>query len=172
MNTNGPPPARGCKIRRAHRRDAAEIARMSAAFRRELDEPTVGLTEEAVLRDGFGRRAEFDVFIAETDGLTGGYALFFESYEPTYSERGLYLADLYVKPECRRGQLGRALVASVAAESRRRKRSFVWWVTIATNSSARAFYERLGVVAVPVVAHAAFGDTMEALAASAPPVGR
>lgn len=157
-------------IRLGRRHDAREIAAMSAAFRAEVGEPTVGLTEEAVLRDGFGYQPEFEILIAECNGQVAGYTLYFESYEPNYSERGLYLADLYVRPEYRDRGLGRALVACVAAESKRKKRQFVWWVALTDNAKAHAFYEHLGVVAVPVLAHAAFGATFEALAASAPPI--
>ncbi len=159
-------------IRRAHRRDARAIAEMSAAFRAELGEPTAGLTERAVRRDGFGLRPEFEILLGLCDGEIAGYTLYFDAYEPNYSERGLYLADLYVRPEFRNRQVGRTLIACVAAESRRRKRSFVWWVALATNTPAQDFYERLGAAAVPVVAHAAFGPFFDKLAASAPPIRR
>ena len=164
------PTSAGPVIRRGRRRDAKAVAAMSKAFRAEIGEATVGLTEAAYLRDGFGRKKEFDVLIAQTSAGPVGYALFFESYEPNYSEKGLYLADLYVTPEHRSEGLGRALVACVAAESKRRNRSFVWWVALSTNPAAHAFYERLGAVAVPVMAHAAAGELFSELAASAPPV--
>lgn len=160
--------AAGPAVRRGRRGDADAIAALSTAFRAELEEQTTGLTATAYLRDGFGRKREFDVLIAEVDGMPVGYTLFFESYEPTYCERGLYLADLYVRPEHRKAGIGRTLVACVAAESRRRKRTFVWWLALATNPEAQAFYTHLGVVTVPVMANAAFGETFEKLAAQAP----
>ena len=123
-------------------------------------------------RDGFGLRPEFNILIGVCDGEIAGYTLYFDVYEPNYSERGLYLADLYVRPEHRNRGLGRALLACVAAEGRRRKRSFVWWVALADNVAAQAFYERLGAAAIPVVAHAAFGPFFDTLAASAPPIRR
>ena len=159
-------------IRRARRQDAAAIAAMSAAFRAELGEPTVGLTERAILRDGFGISPEFEILVGEVAGEVAGYTLFFPSFEPNYAEKGLYLADLYVCPAYREVGLGRALVACVASESRRRGRRFVWWVALATNEKAHRFYEGLGVAAVPVMAYAAYGERFDELVASAPPIRR
>lgn len=160
------------KIRWARRKDIAAIAAMSAAFRAELEEDTAGLTEDALRRDGFGLKTEFDLLVAEIDGEVAGYTLFFESYEPTYSERGLYLADLYVRPEYRGHGLGRTLIACVAAESKRRQRSFVWWVALASNEPAHAFYEHIGVRPVSVKGYAAFGELFDNLAEAAPKIER
>jgi GNAT superfamily N-acetyltransferase len=157
-------------IRWGRRADATAVAAMSKDFRAELGEATVGLTEEAYLRDGFGRKREFEVLVADAGREPAGYAVFFESYEPNYSQRGLYLADLYVRPEHRNSGLGRMLLSCVVAESRRRGRTFVWWVALATNTSAHAFYEHLGAPAIPIMAHAAYGELFEKLAASSPPI--
>lgn len=161
----------GLGLRRACPADAAAIAAMSARFRAALGEPPDHLTEAAVLRDGFGPDPEFEVILAEVDGDIAGYALFLNGYEPTYAARGLYLADLYIEVHWRRRGIARAMVAAVAAESRRRGRTFVWWVTLANNTEAQAFYRTLGVVAVPMLAHAATPfDGFEALADEALPV--
>jgi len=160
------------KVRWARRKDIAAIAAMSAAFRAELDEETAGLTEEALRRDGFGFKTEFDLLVAEVGSEIAGYTLFFESYEPTYSERGLYLADLYVRPEFRSHGVGRTLIACVAAESKRRQRSFVWWVALAANTRAHEFYEHIGVRPVSVKGYAAFGELFDDLAATAPRIER
>ena len=160
------------RIRWARRKDITAVAAMSKAFRAELNEDTVGLTEAALRRDGFGLKTEFDLLVAEVAGEIAGYALFLESYEPSYSERGLYLADLYVRPEFRGGGVGRTLVTCVAAEGKRRQRSFVWWVALATNRPAHAFYEHIGARAVPVTGHAAFGEMFDALASAAPKIER
>ena len=160
-------------FRRAGPADAAAVARMSSDFRAALGEPTDCLDEAAILRDGFGERPEFEIIIADLEGDAVGYALYFDSYEPTYAARGLYLADLYVDQAFRRLGIGRALISAVAAESRRRGRVFVWWVRLASNTAAQDFYASLGVKAVPMLAHAATEfSVFEELADSAPPVER
>ena len=160
-------------FRRAGPADAAVVARMSSDFRAALGEPTDCLNEAAVLRDGFGERPEFEIILAEIEGQPVGYALYFDSYEPTYAARGLYLADLYVDQAFRRRGVGRSLISAVAAESRRRGRVFVWWVRLMANTAAQDFYASLGVKAVPMLAYAATEFSIfEELADSAPPVER
>ena len=158
-------------LRRAGPADAAEIARLSQAFRQELGEPSEHLSEAAVLRDGFGDNPEFQVFLAEIAGDSVGYALFLNAYEPTYAEAGTYLADLYVVPGARRRSVARNLVAAVAADTRRRGRTFVWWISMSDNSKAEAFYRSLGVSVVATKAYAATRfSTFDRLAKQALPV--
>ena len=90
----------------------------SRLSRRAWASRQICLDEAAVLRDGFGDNPEFEVILAEGGNGAVGYALYFDSYEPTYAARGLYLADLYVDQAFRRQGIGRALLAAVAAESR------------------------------------------------------
>ena len=161
------------RFRRAGPTDAAAIARMSHDFRAALGEPPDLLNEAAVLRDGFGERPEFEVILADGGNGAVGYALYFDSYEPTYAAQGLYLADLYVDQAFRRQGIGRALIAAVAAESRRRGRVCVWWVRLAANTAAQDFYASLGVNAVPMLAYAATEfSVFDQLADAAPPVDR
>ena len=165
------PALHNLRLRRAGPADAAEIARLSRAFRDELGEPSQHLSAAAVLRDGFGDTPEFQVFLAETAGDAVGYTLFLNSYEPTYAEAGTYLADLYVVPSARRNGVARQLVAAVAAETRRRGRTFVWWISMAHNSKAEAFYRSLGVSVVATNAYAATRfSTFDQLADAAPDV--
>ena len=57
----------------------------------------VVITEEDVLRDGFGERPKFRAIIAEWDGQVAGYALFFEVYSSFQGRAGLLLEDLFVR---------------------------------------------------------------------------
>ena len=60
----------------------------------------VAITEERLARDGFGPRPEFSVLIAEWDGQPAGYAFFFYCYS-TFRGRGLFLEDVFVRPQFR-----------------------------------------------------------------------
>src|SRR5580658_2890139 len=78
-----------------------------------LDHETI-ITEEDVLRDGFGAHAKFRALIAEWDGQPAGYALFFEFYSTFQGRPGLFLEDIFVRPELRKKGIGKELLARVA----------------------------------------------------------
>jgi GNAT superfamily N-acetyltransferase len=145
-------------IRPAAIEDAPALALMIAALRSHQKDPIGHLNEATIRRDGFGEEREFDILIAERERRPIGYALFTESYEPAYAARGLYLADLYIRPEARRSGAGRALVQAVAAEAHRRERSFLWWTSLAANAEAHAFYAAIGATSHEIRAHALIVD--------------
>jgi GNAT superfamily N-acetyltransferase len=145
-------------VRPAAIQDAPALALLVAALRAHQKDPIGHLNEATIRRDGFGEEREFDILIAERERRPIGYALFTESYEPAFAARGLYLADLYVRPEARRSGAGRALVQAVAAEAKRRERSFLWWTSLAANAEAHAFYAAIGATAHEIRAHALIVD--------------
>lgn len=141
-------------IRMATKADAEALAALAEEFHRAHGDPTGNLTAEAIRRDGFGTDPEFAVLLAEGgDGLLG-YALFYDAYEPSYAARGVYMADLYVRPAARRLGLGRRLIAAVADHGRRRGRTYVWWVARAENAAAHGFYRTLASVELDTKAFA------------------
>lgn len=140
-------------VRPATIEDAPALALLVAALRAHQKDPIGHLNEAAIRRDGFGEEREFDILVAERDRRPIGYALFIEAYEPAFAARGLYLADLYVRPEARRSGAGRALVRAVTEEAGRRERSFVWWTSLPGNADAHAFYAAIGAAAHHIRAH-------------------
>jgi ribosomal protein S18 acetylase RimI-like enzyme len=130
-------------VRDARLEDCEQIAALADGLRRVLADPTGNLTAAAIARDGFGDNAEFSVVVADTGSFLAGYALFLDAYEPAYAARGVYLADLYVTDEMRGQGIGRQLISAVAADAQRRRRSYVWWAVLETNTTALEFYRRL-----------------------------
>jgi len=132
------------RIRPAMRGDAASIVRLV----RELADYEklahhVRITEADVLRDGFGERARFECLLAEVDGETVAFALFFHNYSTFEGRSGIYLEDLYVAAAARGLGVGRRLMAKLAALAlergcRRLDLAALHW------NPARMFYERLG----------------------------
>lgn len=113
-----------------------------ATFEREPD--AVVATEADLLRDGWGPEKRFSCRIAELDGTVQGFALWFYSYSTWEGHAGIYLEDLYVRPDARRFGLGERLVVDLARRAvregcRRLDLSVLEW------NPARAFYRRLGV---------------------------
>jgi GNAT superfamily N-acetyltransferase len=86
------------------------------------------------------------------------------AYETGYAKAGVYLQDVFVAPEARRRGVGRALLAAVAADARRRGLEFVWWASRSWNTESHAFFRTVATAEEPVIAFAAFGGKFEALA--------
>src|ERR1700685_3394389 len=89
----------------------AKLIRELAEFEREAHRIETTLAD--IQRDGFGEQPQFRALIAEWQKETAGYALFF-SYYSTWRGPGLYLEELFIRPEFRSRGIGKALLARVA----------------------------------------------------------
>src|SRR3954468_10987414 len=102
-------------IRPATRDDVSimlELIRALAVYEREPD--AVDATEGDLLRDGFGDAPKFRCVIAEWDGVPAGFAFWFYNYSTWQGRPGLYLEDLFVKPDFRAKGIGKALLLHLA----------------------------------------------------------
>ena len=130
-------------------RDAiSEDAALIRALIQELAEydgeaHQVQITEADIVRDGFGTNAKFRTFIAEWGSQAIGFAVFFHYYS-TWRGSGIYLEDLYVRPEFRRRGVGTALLAQVAYTAREESCTFVRWAVLDWNQPALNLYDSLG----------------------------
>jgi GNAT superfamily N-acetyltransferase len=113
-----------------------------AEYERLLHE--VVATEETLRATLFGPRPAAEVVIAEGDGEPLGFALFFHNYSTFLAQPGLYLEDLYVRPEARGRGTGRALLAHLARLARERGCGRLEWWVLDWNESAIRFYRSLG----------------------------
>jgi GNAT superfamily N-acetyltransferase len=128
----------------------------------------VGVSAEAIARDGFGPRAKFRAVIAELDGQVAGYAVFFEFYSTFQARAGLFVDDIFVRPQFRKKGIGRALLAHVARIAWEEGYFCLRWEVLDWNTPAIEFYKRLGAEfldewrAVMLI-----GDALESVAESA-----
>jgi GNAT superfamily N-acetyltransferase len=119
------------------------LIRELAEFERELD---LCVIEEAdLVRDGFGPTPRFRALIAEWNGMTAGYALFFDFYS-TWSGRGLFLEDLLVREQFRSRGIGKELLAAVARIAVEENCYGVQWEVLDWNEKAIDLYKTLGAV--------------------------
>lgn len=135
------------RIREATSDDAGlllSLIRELAQFEKLSHE--VVATEEILKRSLFGERRCAEAVIAEWDSSPVGFALFFHNFSTFLGKPGLYLEDLFVRPEFRSKGIGRSLLRHLAqlAEERGCGR-FEWWV-LDWNEGAIEFYRRLGAV--------------------------
>ena len=131
-------------IRAATLADAALLRRLIwelADYEKAPDQ--VRTTEADIARDGFGANPQFRAVIAEWQGQTAGYALFFSVYS-TWRGAGLFLEDLFVRPDFRGRGVGKALLASVARVAEQENGVFIRWEVLNWNQPAIALYQALG----------------------------
>ncbi|HEX7809185.1 MAG TPA: GNAT family N-acetyltransferase [Thermoanaerobaculia bacterium] len=101
-------------------------------------------TEDKVRETVFGPRPYAEVLIAEAEGDPVGFALFFHNYSTFLARPGIYLEDLYVRPELRGKGYGKALLAKLAAIARERTCGRFEWAVLNWNEPAIQFYRSLG----------------------------
>jgi GNAT superfamily N-acetyltransferase len=101
--------------------------------------------DEAKLGENlFGARPYAEVVIGEIDGAAQGFALFFHNFSTFEGRPGIYLEDLFVRPEARGSGLGKALLAHLAGLVVERDCARLEWSVLDWNAPAIGFYQSLG----------------------------
>jgi len=135
-------------IRMADRKDSrtvAEFIRGLAEFEKLAHEMVA--TEELVIKNVFENKYA-EVLIAESSGMPVGYALFFHNFSTFLSKPGIYLEDLFVKPEFRGKGVGKRLLVRLARIAKERDCGRFEWAVLNWNKGAIDFYESLGAKAM------------------------
>jgi len=101
-------------------------------------------TEQQIRTALFGARAVAEVVIASLDGAPVGFALFFPNYSTFLGRPGLYLEDLFVRPEARGFGAGRELLEYLARLAVERGWGRLEWRVLDWNEPSIAFYRKLG----------------------------
>lgn len=132
------------RIRKANREDVALLRAMIlefAEFEHELEHVTI--REQDLARDGFGENPRFRTLIAEWQGQPAGYALFFP-YFSTWTGRGMFLEDLFVREKFRNRGIGKVLLAEVARVALDEQCYGIHWEVLDWNEKAIGLYKALG----------------------------
>jgi GNAT superfamily N-acetyltransferase len=109
----------------------------------KLRDQVVG-TPEILRRTLFEQRAAEALVIESDDGEAVGYALFYTTFSSFECRAGIWLEDLYVKPEHRRGGVGRKVLEHLAGIAEERGSVRLEWVALDWNEPALSFYAKLG----------------------------
>ncbi|HSB22012.1 MAG TPA: GNAT family N-acetyltransferase [Burkholderiaceae bacterium] len=97
----------------------------------------------------FGDDAVAECMVGEVDGNVVAFALFFTNFSTFLAKPGLYLEDLYVKPEHRGRGLGRALLEHLGALAVQRDYGRFEWSVLDWNEHAIRFYRAMGATVMP-----------------------
>ena len=119
-----------------------DLIRDLATYERAPDEVTA--TEEQLVDVLFGERPAAEVLLAFEGKLPVGFAVYFYNFSTWLGRAGLYLEDLFVKPDERGKGYGRALLVELAKIARERECGRMEWAVLDWNESAIAFYRRMG----------------------------
>jgi len=112
-----------------------------AIFEKEPD--AVLITQEDLIRDGFGENPLFHVFVAEVDKEIVGIALYYYRYS-TWKGKTIHLEDLIVKEKMRGTGLGSALYSEIMKQGKKDNVRRIEWNVLNWNTPAVNFYENSG----------------------------
>jgi GNAT superfamily N-acetyltransferase len=143
------------------------LIRELADYEQAPDE--VRATEDLLHAALFAGQPHVWCHVAEVDGVVVGCAVWFLNFSTWLGRHGIYLEDLYVRPEHRGTGLGLELLRTLARTAAERGYGRVEWWVLDWNESAIGFYRSLG--AVPMDEWTVFrltGDALHELARSGP----
>lgn len=133
-------------LRFAEEKDAALILEFinGLAHYENLTEEVVA-TEE-ILREFLFEKKMAEVIIGEYNGESVGFALFFHNFSTFLGRPGIYLEDLYIKPEMRRKEFGKIILSFLGKLAIERNCGRVEWSCLDWNEPSIKFYKQMGAV--------------------------
>lgn len=142
------------------------LIRLLAEYEKLADKVTG--SPELLRRTLFERRAA-EALIVELDGEAIGYAIFFVTFSSFECRSGIWIEDIYVRPDRRRGGVGLAVMEHIAALTLERGHVRLEWTALDWNEPALRFYEKLGATQLgDWITHRLDVDGMRRLSASRP----
>jgi len=119
-----------------------ELIRALATYERAPNDVTA--TEDGLSKVLFGEKPAAEVLLAFENETAVGFAVFFHNFSTWLGRPGLYLEDLFVRPEDRGKGYGRALLIHLAKIARDRGCGRMEWAVLDWNEPAIEFYRKLG----------------------------
>ena len=119
-----------------------ELIRALATYERAPNDVTA--TENGLVEVLFDEKPSAEVLLAFENETAVGFAVFFHNFSTWLGRPGLYLEDLFVRPEHRGKGYGRALLIYLAKIARERGCGRMEWAVLDWNKPAIEFYRKLG----------------------------
>ncbi len=161
----------GFTLRQAVKEDVPallSLIRELAVYEKLEDQVTA--TEESLEVSLFGIRPGATALLGEWQGKPVAYAVFFHNFSTFAGRLGLYLEDVYVKPEMRGRGMGKAILSYLACLAKERGCARFEWAVLDWNAPSIEFYRSLG--AEPLDGWTVFrltGEALDRLAKNSPP---
>ena len=136
--------SRNLEFRTAERKDVPLILsfiKELADYEKMLDEV---VADEKTLEEWIFDKQKAEVIFAVEDGREVGFALFFHNFSTFLGRAGIYLEDLYVRPECRGKGYGKAILKKLASIAVERGCGRLEWWCLDWNKPSIDFYLSLG----------------------------
>lgn len=155
-------------IREANRNDVSAIHQLIVELAIYEKEPDAVIATVADIEENlFGNNPVAFCHVAEIDGQIVGIAIWFLNYSTWLGKAGLYLEDLFVKPEFRGKGLGLELMKTLARLCvERNYERFQWWV-LDWNEPSIDFYKSIGAEAMDEwTVYRLSGNALKSFAAS------
>jgi GNAT superfamily N-acetyltransferase len=150
------------EIRPATDADIPVILRLIRDLAEYEREPQAVVATESGLRQVlFGPKPSAEVLLALEQGAAVGFAVYFFNFSTWLGRPGLYLEDLFVRPDRRGKGYGRALLVRLAQIAKERGCGRMEWAVLDWNEPAIQFYRKLG--AKPMDEWTVFRLTQEAI---------
>ncbi|HZZ31092.1 MAG TPA: GNAT family N-acetyltransferase [Phenylobacterium sp.] len=168
MNAPQPPITSKVQVRVASSADAPLILEFITALAEyERLAHAVEATEADIRRDLFGENPRCFCDIAEADGQPVGFALWFYNYSTFRGRAGIYLEDLFVKPEARGLGAGKALLRRLAQRCVDADLGRLEWSVLNWNTPAIEFYDSLDAASMEEwTVRRLYGESLQKLAQS------
>ncbi len=135
------------KLVKAEKKDVPLILsfiRMIADYEKLSSEVTA--TEEIITESLFGGNSHTKVVFAFLGDEAVGYAVYFNNFSTFTGKRGIYLEDIFIRPEYRRNKIGAKLFAYLVREAMENGNGRIEWCVLDWNKPAIDFYNKIGAV--------------------------
>lgn len=152
-------------IRKATKDDAELLIALIhelAVYEKATDR--IAVTADKLTQCMFTEQPYAYAYIAYLDDKPAGYAIYFYNYSSYLAKPGIYLEDLYVKPNLRGKNIGKALIAQLAKHLQEKDYGFITWNVLDWNTPAMAFYDRIGALPAGCKTYKLAGDALQQLA--------
>ena len=137
------------KIRSAKREEVGEVLQLIqdlATYEKAPDQ--VEASRDDLLNTIFAKEPRVFCDLVEVDGQIAGMAIWFLNYSTWQAKHGIYLEDLYIKPEFRAKGYGKALLKHLAQICDKEGYGRLQWWVLDWNSPAIEFYRSFGAEAM------------------------
>jgi ribosomal protein S18 acetylase RimI-like enzyme len=130
------------RVRRARRKDAEAIARLTDVLGRWIMKKETRTTADDIRRFAFGPDRWCDILVAYDGDAVLGYALYRPFFEGFTGRRRMFLSDLAIAPDRKRSGIGELLMRALAREALKLECDVITWECSDDNPGALAFYAK------------------------------